>query len=261
MWVDGYHDGDHVWRTQAFREHDSNQDPAKIEDLSIKRAWHKQPTSTEYEVFSPKPGKSIVFNSLPDGFCTNTSESPSRLKFYISGVWSPQKMALIPPKVQFVINKRNIPFSWSFRLGEQNTSHFMDNWGETNKRIKLLQTTELKELDKEFNNPAFNLTISCPEFPKFKTELNIWSPGPNNPRNGTFWDSEISVEASVDRKLISSVEVQGAMTIDYMGFSLSPSGLVKEHYGAACEKNLETICEHQSCYTIEGNECVFPFYL
>ena len=174
-------------------------------------------------------------------------------------------MALIPPKVQFVINKRDIPFSWSFRLGEQNTSHFMDNWVETNKRITTLQTTELKELDKEFKNPTFNLTISCPEFPKFKTELNIWTPGPNNPRNGSFWDSEISVGASVDRKKIVSVEVQGAMSIDYAGFtqpgclSLGPTGLVAEHQGVACEEELEAVCEHQSCYTTEGYECVFPF--
>ena len=139
----------------------------------------------------------------------------------------------------------------------------MDNWVEKNKRITMLQTTELRELN--LKNPMFNLTFGCPEFPQFKTQLNIWVPGPNNPRNGTFWDSIISVGASVDRKLISSVEVQGAMTIDYVGFtqpgclSLGPTGLVKEHHGAACEEDLETICEHQSCYTNEGNECVFPF--
>ena len=94
MWIDGYHDGDHVWRTRAFREHDSNQDPAKIEDLSVKRAWHNEPSSTEYEVFSPRPGKSVVFNGIPEGFCTNTSESPSKIKLLLSGTWSLQKMAL-----------------------------------------------------------------------------------------------------------------------------------------------------------------------
>ena len=56
-----------------------------------------------------------------------------------------------------------------------------------------------------------------------------------------------------------------AMLIDYIGFALdgcltlSSNGLIVPQFGANCEQNLETVCEHQSCYTIEGNECVFPF--
>ena len=41
--------------------------------------------------------------------------------------------------------------------------------------------------------------------------------------------------------------------------SLTPNGIIEVKKGSECDANREVLCEHQSCYTVEGNECVFPF--
>jgi hypothetical protein len=220
-----------------------------------------------HEVYSPRVGRPVLFESIPTGFCTNSSDTTkSTIVFYMTGTWSPLKMAVQPPTVQFIITpRRSVPYTWMFRAGAKNISHVMDTWSIFGKELTTNISTELTDMDIRFANPKFNLTISCSEFPKFKTELNVWQPGPNNPRNSTNWDVEITVNETIDYTAMRRVQVEGAMTIDYVGFSqpgclsLTTTGLVVPRLGADCETNMETVCEHQSCYTREGNECVFPF--
>ena len=58
---------------------------------------------------------------------------------------------------------------------------------------------------------------------------------------------------------------RGDMSIYYAGvteercLALSPTGLVVPMAGAECQVQRTSVCEYQSCYTNEGDECVFPF--
>ena len=249
-----------------FRELDGNQDPTLVEDLSVKRLWWKSPADSTFEVFNPRPGKPVVLEEVPKNFCTNDSSSTTR--FYVSGKWSPLKMAAQPPTVEFIITPRKeLLFSWTLRVGSKNTSHVMDAWYVKARRVKENTTTQLTDLDKELSNPVFNLTISCPDFPIIKTQLNVWTPGPYDPRNSASWDSEITVDVldELEPSTVKKVQIEGAMVLDYVGFteegclSLSSTGLITPRTGGECTEDREAVCEHQSCYTKEGDECVFPF--
>lgn len=78
--------GDHVWKTHAYRELDWNSDPTLARDLSLTRFWFEQGKDNDHELFSPRPGKTIVLENIPEGFCTNSSEPvKSSMKLYISG--------------------------------------------------------------------------------------------------------------------------------------------------------------------------------
>ena len=168
------------------------------------------------------------------------------------------------PKVQFVITpKRAIPYNWILKVGSWNNKHTMETWTVEDKQTTANVTTVLNDLPQELSGLRFNLTISCTQFPVFKTQLNIWTPGPNNPRDPSAWESEVTVGG--EHTDMRKVQVEGAMLIDYVGFTedgcltLASNGLIVPQSGVNCEQSLETVCEHQSCYTIEGNECVFPF--
>ena len=188
------------------------------------------------------------------------------MKFYLSGQWAPIKMGDLPPTVQFIITPRKeLLFSWTLRVGSKNTSHVMDAWYVKARRPMSNTTTQLNDMDKEFSNPSFNLTISCPNYPDIRTELNMWTPGPHDPRTSANWDSEITVDSTMDPSSVRKVQIEGAIALDYVGFtqegclSLSSTGLITPRTGDECSEALEMVCEHQSCYTKEGNECVFPF--
>ena len=255
-----------MWRTRAFRELDKNKDPANIEDLSLERLWYKLGQNNEFEQYSPRSGKTLEFQSLPEGFCTNSSETPkSTMKFFMTGTWNPMQMVTSPPQVEIVIKPRVTSlYNWQFRVGAKNVSHAMDTWSIVGKKLTTNITTKLMDLEKNFNDPRFNLSISCSDFPKIKTELNLWTPGDHDPRNSAMWDSEITVDETI-YQTNAKVIVQGAMSIEYVGFtqpgclSLSPTGLVTHRLGLECQAAQEYVCEHQSCYTKEGDECVFPF--
>ena len=141
----------------------------------------------------------------------------------------------------------------------------MDAWYVKARRPMSNTTTQLNDMDKEFSNPSFNLTISCPNYPDIRTELNMWTQGPHDPRTSANWDSEITVDSTMDPSSVRKVQIEGAIALDYVGFtqegclSLSSTGLITPRTGDECSEALEMVCEHQSCYTIEGNECVFPF--
>ena len=78
--------GDHVWQSHAYRELDWNSDPTLARDLSWTRSWFQQGKDNDHELFSPRPGKTIVLENIPQGFCTNSSEPvKSSMKLYISG--------------------------------------------------------------------------------------------------------------------------------------------------------------------------------
>ena len=90
LWIDGYHMGDYVWQTHAYRDLDWNSDPTLARDLSLTRSWFKEAKDSDQELFSPRPGRTIVLENIPEGFCTNSSQTvKSRMKLYISGEFSP----------------------------------------------------------------------------------------------------------------------------------------------------------------------------
>ena len=123
------------------------------------------------------------------------------------------------PTVQFVITpKRALPYNWILKVGSGNASHMMDTWSVEDKQTTANVTTVLADLPQDLTDQSFNLTISCAEFPVFKTQLNMWAPGPNNPRNSNVWDSEVTVDGN--HTDMRKVQVEGAMLIDYIGFAL-----------------------------------------
>ena len=64
---------------------------------------------------------------------------------------------------------------------------------------------------------------------------------------------------------VTVVEVLGGLEVRYAGFTetgclaLTHTGLVVELAGADCDETRDGLCEHQSCFTVEGEECLFPF--
>ena len=79
------------------------------------------------------------------------------------------------------------------------------------------------------------------------------------------WDATLAVDPALDPVTVTAVRLQGGLTVQYVGFSepgclaLTPTGLVRQLAGAECEQNRPVLCEHQSCYTHQGQECIFPF--
>ena len=65
---------------------------------------------------------------------------------------------------------------------------------------------------------------------------------------------------------VTEVEILGGMEVSYAGFTtssclaLTHTGLVVELKGSECSQPRDGVCEHQSCYSIQGNECLFPFW-
>ena len=99
--------------------------------------------------------------------------------------------------------------------------------------------------------------------------FNYWDPGhdPNGiSRDSANWDIEYTGDTTLDPADIDVVIIKtGDMGIYYAGITedkclgLSPTGLIVPLSGAECLEQRFTVCEHQSCYTKQGDECVFPF--
>ena len=100
VWLEGYDDSDHIWKTHGFREFDKNNDPAAIKDLSLAKSWFQEGVDTEHELSSPKPTKPVLFDSIPPGVCTNSSDTQSTLKFFLTGTWDKKKLMDTPTKIQ-----------------------------------------------------------------------------------------------------------------------------------------------------------------
>jgi hypothetical protein len=140
---------------------------------------------------------------------------------------------------------------------------------------KTASTVNLTEWDVDMRNPQpFNLSISCADYNGtgvgiFKVILNSWdSTGDPNGLNRTsgVWDIDAQMNSMLDPKDVAFVDIFGtSMELDYVGFTspgclaVAPNGRVVEMAGADCNQALDAVCEHQSCYTKEGDECVFPF--
>ena len=41
--------------------------------------------------------------------------------------------------------------------------------------------------------------------------------------------------------------------------TVSQNGRIEPLYGKECEEPLPAICKYQACYTVEGENCMFPF--
>ena len=98
--------------------------------------------------------------------------------------------------------------------------------------------------------------------------LNYWDPeGDVNgiKRDADLWDLDFVSDKDLNPDDVTKVIVDGAMEVFFAGFSspgclsLAPNGLIVPQSGAGCSEEQYTLCEHQSCYTKEGFECVFPF--
>ena len=209
----------------------------------------------------------VTITSIPPMFCSN--DSSSKMKLFITGYWNPIAMLSKTPHIKISINKTTDLFNWVFSIGSKKIPHKYETWSKTNKVNNTNIFTNLPDLDWDLQKkPAFNLSLSCSNFPTFVTELNFWDPS-NDPngleRESSSWDSETLVDANVDYTAAKEVVIDGGISVDYAGFtsegclSLTPTGLVVPGYGVACSASLDTVCEYQSCYTQEGAECIFPF--
>ena len=98
--------------------------------------------------------------------------------------------------------------------------------------------------------------------------FNYWNPG-NDPnalvRTKANWDTEYTVSSEINSTDITEIHIKGGMNIYFANFTedkclaLSANGLVVPMNGPDCALSKKTVCEFQSCYTKEGNECIFPF--
>ena len=99
--------------------------------------------------------------------------------------------------------------------------------------------------------------------------MNYWDPkhDPNGiARDALNWDMEYLGDTNLDPRDVDEIILKtGDMAVNYAGITedkclaLSPTGLILPMSGADCQLPRKTVCEHQSCYTKQGDECVFPF--
>ena len=263
MWIDGYSAGNHVWKTHGYRDWDENRQPEEIRDLSYERKWFSEVEDNDYEVFSPR--RLPVKMKMPPGFC----DAGSTYKFMIKGKWK-TPMGEISPQVVFRMNKSHEVFHWDFREGDKvKGNHTYHVWAKERRNNKTATAVTLTQMDLSLKKfPDFNLTVSCDDFNStgsFKVQLNYWDPSNGLPRDNSSWDTDAFMDTLLNPDDVTEVEVLGNMEVEYAGFSmegclaLAPNGLVVEMKGAECKVARDGVCEHQSCYTIEGNECIFPF--
>ena len=255
-----------MWKTKGHREFDFNKDPAKSRDLSFERLWHRKTLDTEIEVVKPTHTP-ILLKNVPAQFCTN--DSTSNLKLLNTRKWNSKSMDQNFPRIRFVVNQTTDLFNWAFLLGSKNKLHEYETWSKTNKVNNTKVVTQLSDLNWNLQeHSAFNLSISCAEYPIFLTKLNYWEPGDDhigNRRTENAWDSSTNVDESVDPNVVKEIIIDGGITVDYAGItsegclSLTSNGLITPNYGISCSVIQDVVCEHQSCYTHQGDECIFPF--
>jgi hypothetical protein len=176
------------------------------------------------------------------------------------------------PLITFKVNSTTSLFLFEFRPGDGKTNFSKYGvWSVVN-GLNVTQGKELVLTDLDPKLIEFNLTITCVNLNvtgKFKIEFNFWDPSgdPNGiPRNSTKWDITTPVSNSVGIADVSEVRIQGSMTVYYVGFTadqclgITSNGLALTLSGDECNFSNQAICEYKSCYTTEGNECIFPFY-
>ena len=202
---------------------------------------------------------------MPLGFC----DAGSTYKFVIKGMWK-TPIAEISPQVVFRMNATHEIFHWDFREGDKvRGPHKYHVWAREKRNNKTSSVVTLSNMDLNLKQiPNFNMTITCVDFNatgKFKVELNYWDPANGLPRNSNEWDIDANMDTVLVPDDVTEVEILGNIQVEYAGFTmdgclaLAPNGMVVEMKGDDCMKTLDGVCEHQSCYTVEGNECIFPF--
>ncbi len=221
-----------------------------------------------YEVAFPK---SLPVKLVPTpGFCDENSAK----HFYVKGQFSTGKNPE-NPLITFKVNSTTYLFILELRPGDGKGANLSSYaiWSELNGlNASLGNVVVLRDLDPKLGTVNFNLTITCVDFAsngKFNVVFNYWDPAgdPNGiARTSTNWDILAGVNNSIGIGDVAEVKLQGSMTVYYAGFTsnqclgLAPNGLAVTLYGTDCQASNYAVCEHKSCYTTEGNECVFPFY-
>ena len=222
---------------------------------------------SQSEVFFPKTLPIKIYP--PAGLC----DPNSKQKFYMKGEWFTGKVT-DNPLITFKVNSTTILFQFEFRPGDGkgNFSKY-GVWSVLN-GLNVTNGSEvvLRDLDPKLGSVEYNLTVTCANFAAtgtFKVIVNYWDPkgDPNGiVRNSSNWDIVAPINKSVGIENVSEVKIQGFMTVYYAGFTadqclgLYPNGLVISLSGTDCTQTNYAVCEHKSCYTTQGNECVFPFY-
>ena len=262
MWLDGISGGDQKWTRLGAMTWDDNNTPETVSDLSYNRQWFTQQDSGDYQVFSPK--KLPMKLKMPNKFCDDESE----LKFLMKGKLN-LPVVDSPPEIVFKINRTNTLFQWQLVEGGNDLPHEYQVWATEKKISKPVTTVLLHKLDLTTKSSHyFNLSITCNDFNstgQFRVEFNSWNPDKGLPRNASDWDVDADLNTTLLPDNVKEVEILGSMDVQYAGFTspaclaLAPNGLVVELKGKECEAKLDGVCEHQSCYTVQGNECVFPF--
>ena len=219
------------------------------------------------EAYFPK--SAIVKIYPPSGLCDQNSKA----KFFMKGQWLTGRIT-DTPQIIFKVNSTTVLFQFEFRTGDSRASFSKYGvWSVINgANTTLGSEVVLSDLDPKLGTVDYNLTITCVNFAvtgSFKVTVNYWDPSgdPNGiVRNPINWDIVAPVNKAVGIADVSEVRVQGNPTIYYVGFTadqclgLAPNGLVLALSGADCTQSNKAVCEYKSCYTTDGNECIFPFY-
>ena len=220
------------------------------------------------EVFFPKSLPVKIYS--PGGLC----DPHSRQKFYMKGLWTTGKIT-DNPLITFKVNSTTMLFVFEFRPGDGKTTYSRYGVWSVLNGLNATQGSEvvLSDLDPKLGTIEYNLTVTCVNFAStgtFRVVVNYWDPtgDPNEiARNSTNWDVTAPMNKLVGIDDVSEIRIQGSsMTVYYAGFTadqclgLAPNGLVLSLSGTDCTASNKAVCEYKSCYTTQGNECVFPFY-
>ena len=264
LWIDGYNVGDDLWKTYSYRGLDFNTDPTLAQDLSHTRIPYEKGKDNDLEFFKPRK-LPVKFLTFPVGFCSSSSD----MVLQVTGSWQPLQLAAKPPIIQFYVNKTTDLFFWEFKAGSKKENHMYELWSRTNKQNNTNLMVNLTEMQRDPIPTQFNITISCKQFPVFNVKLNFWDNSTGDPnaisRDTANWDADITVDNNVNPDVTEYVTIDGAMEVEYAGFtrkecmSLTSTGLIETKRGDECDVNSDILCEHQTCFTIEGSQCVFPF--
>ena len=269
VWMEGYSDGDNVWKTRDFRDWDTdNRLPELVKDFSPKRKWYhdksKDKETNGFEIFKPK--KLPVRLNMPSGFC----DAGSDFKFFLNGTFK-SPIGETSPQIIMRMNNTHELFRWDFREGDHKakTPPSYAVWArEKSTNFSASYVNLVNMPPKMEKDVSFNLTITCLDFSstnQFKVEMNYWDPANGLARTSSEWDVVATLGTSLQPEDVTLVELVGGLEVRYAGFSqtgclaLTHTGLVVQLAGADCEQARDGLCEHQSCFTTEGEECVFPF--
>ena len=230
FWIEGFSDGDGVWKNFGFRELDSNTDVTVIEDFSVSKSWFKEAKNSDYQVI--KPRKLPVKLLMKPGLCSPGSKDV----FLVTGKFNSKlSSGSISPQIIFKVNKTTELFHFDFRLGEQENPSKYVVWSRLNKPIN--ETYAERELPLLDTKEDFNLTISCGEHSvngKWKTVLNFWDPSddPNGvARDPSLWDLNYYTDKTLDPDMVTEVIITGEWRITFAGatspgcLSMTPNGL------------------------------------